>query len=81
MATFQTNCQVQAVDISAGAACIVYIPEGISDLAILKPNKALQDMLDGKADLPVPSPQAQGIACAFSSQKRSSGTSKSCTLL
>lgn len=81
IATFQPNCQVQAVDVSAGARCVTYIPEGIADLAILKPNEAMKAVLDGKVGIPTNSMQTLGIVGTFSSNKGKPGNSQMCALL
>ena len=72
IATFQANCQVHAFDLSSGSRCVTYIPEGIADLAILKPNKALIEVLDGKVEPLIGLIQTQGIVGAFTSKKRKS---------
>lgn len=82
IATFQANCQINAVDISTKTGTIAYIPVGISDLAILKPNQALRNIMAGNIKAIPLTPQAQALALTFSGQRVDKGpTSQSCTVM
>lgn len=82
IATFQANCQINAVDISTRTGTIAYIPVGISDLAILKPNEALRNIMAGNIKALPLTPQAQALALTFSGKRVDKGpTSQSCTVM
>ncbi|WAR21880.1 NWD1-like protein [Mya arenaria] len=83
IATFQANCQVKAVDIATGGRCVAFIPEGIADLAILQPNKSLQDLLEGKVKQLNLGPQVEAMALTFTNQRKekTGKASKSCVVM
>ncbi|WAR21878.1 NWD2-like protein, partial [Mya arenaria] len=70
IATFQANCEVKAVDIATGGKSVAYIPEGIAELAILRPNNSLQDLLEGKVKPLRLGPQVEAMALTFTSQRK-----------
>jgi WD40 repeat protein len=74
IATFPANCQINAVDLCPKLESIAYVPEGISDVAILKPNQSLCNVMAGKTKAMTLTPQAQAVVLAFSSQKSKKGS-------
>ena len=74
IATFPANCQIQAMDLCPSLESIAYIPKGISDVAILKPNQSLCDILAGKNKTVTLTPQAQAVVLTFSGQRSNIGS-------
>ncbi|XP_052773919.1 uncharacterized protein LOC128212477 [Mya arenaria] len=83
IATFQANCEVKAVDIATGGKSVAYIPEGIAELAILRPNNSLQDLLEGKVKPLRLGPQVEAMALTFTSQRKENTgkASKACVVM
>ena len=75
IATFQTHSEVQSLDIAPNARLITYIPNNISEVAILRPNKALQDIQNGSIPVVNLAPTAQAVAMSFTCQKVHHSTS------
>ncbi|XP_053407147.1 uncharacterized protein LOC123546872 [Mercenaria mercenaria] len=82
IATFPTNCQINAVDLSPNIGTVAYVPEGISEVAILKPNQALRNVMAGNTKAVTLTPQAQAVVLAFSGQMvNKESSSRSCSLM
>ncbi|OWF42885.1 NACHT and WD repeat domain-containing protein 1 [Mizuhopecten yessoensis] len=70
LTTFYTESQVDLVEFTR-RGYVVFVPEGVSSAATLKPNPVLKQMLKGKYNLNIGATitNAQGMALGFSSQK------------
>lgn len=70
LSTFYADSQVDHVAFTR-RGYVVYVPDGVSSAASLKPNHALKQMLKGKysAEIGTTITSAQGVALGFSSQK------------
>ncbi|CAG2202121.1 unnamed protein product [Mytilus edulis] len=71
LATFVAHCQLPLVDLSSDAKHLVFVPEDIADIAILRLNKLLTSIVDGTHKLQITPALlgAQAMALSFSSQK------------
>ncbi|CAG2252657.1 unnamed protein product [Mytilus edulis] len=71
VSSFVADCQLEAVDLSQDAKNVVFVPKDIADVAILRSNKLLSSMIEGKRRLPITQKlvDAQAMALSFSSQK------------
>ena len=74
IATFPINCQINAIDLCPKLESIAYIPEGISEVAILKPNQSLCEVMAGKNKAVTLTPHAQAVVLAFSGQSSNKGS-------
>jgi hypothetical protein len=50
---FVAHCQIQVVDLSSDARYAVFIPDDIADIAILRLNKMLTNIIEGKHRLQI----------------------------
>lgn len=71
LASFVAHCQLPLVDIAPDAKHVVFIPDDIADVCILKPNRMLTSIIEGKHKIQITPALlgAQAMALSFSSQK------------
>ena len=83
IATYTAHCPLQHFVVSPDLTSLLYAPESIDYLAVVKPNESLMRMLRGEETNQVPEPMvhAQAFAFAFSGQRAKEKTSRACSIL
>ena len=83
VASFYASGPVEDICVARDLSFVIYTPENVAYLGILRPNPILQRICKGEAteDLPEGFQKAQAVALTFSSQKVASSTSQTCALL
>ena len=81
--TYTAHCPLRHFAVSPDLTSILYAPENIDYLAIVKPNESLSAILRGEEVNSVPEPMvhAQAFAFAFSGQRAKEKTSRACAIL
>lgn len=80
LCTVRAHCQLHSVGLTPDLSYLVYMPERVASLAVLKPNMALKKcLLHGEnKEVSRTLEQAQAFALAFSSQPIQTTTSSGC---
>lgn len=83
VATYYAHCPLPDISVAEDLSSILYAPENVAYLGVLKPNLSLSTSVEGeeKEELPDVLVQAQAFAFAFSPQKAKQMTSRSCNIL
>ena len=81
--SFYSHCAIKSIQVAPDLSSVLFCPEHVAYLGILQPNPTLWAVSQGKADIDLPDmvQKAQGLALAFSTQKVSTQSSKSCIVL
>ena len=83
IATYAAHCPIEKITPAGDLSAILYPPENIAYLAIVRPNAALETVLKGQENQAVPEPvvQAQSFALTFSGQRAQEKSSRACVIL
>ena len=83
IAGFHAHCPVNKMHFAPDISSVLYAPENVGYIAILKPNGVLKEVIKGEEKNAVPEPivQAQAFAFTFSGQKAKVKSSAACNIL
>ena len=83
VASFQAHCPLRDFSVAESLHTLLFAPENVDYLGVLKPNERLQKIVKGEAENSVPQVLQQAQACAFTftPQKIQQKTSRACIIL